>query len=354
MISLGSPPVDKKEINAVTDLLSEGTLSTGDVVSEFEGEFSEFVGREKGAAVCSGSVALELAFEVSDLEEGDKVMVSNFNCAATLYSILRCGMEPAFADIELETYNLSPESVRERLEDVNLDGLLVTHLYGQPSELDELMEIAQEEGLVVIEDFCQSPGAKYKDKMVGTYGDFSICSFGATKNITTGEGGMVLSDDEDSIRQVRTLRSNTNGDFETPLRSVRMNDIEAAIGRQQLDKYDITLDKKNKIAELYLDSLTDEVVLPNKEPDRSHVYHGFPIRTKENVELMRYLAKRNIESSVVYDKPLHEYNLAPDADASNFPNTRLLTERVLLLPIHANLRNKEANKVISEVNSYFQ
>jgi perosamine synthetase len=353
MISLGSPKTGKEEIDAVSRLLSRGEISVGEVVKEFEDSFREFVDVEGAAAVCSGSVALELALEVSELHEGDAVLVSPFNCAAVLHSLIRQDLQPVFCDIRIDSYNISPNSIEGVLREQDARGILLTHMYGQPCEMDEVMEIARENDLTVINDFCQAPGATYDGKDVAIYGDVGVCSFGATKNITTAEGGIVVSDERDHIERVKTLRSNTNGDSTTPLRSVRMNDIEAAIGLQQLEKYDSILEDKRRTAECYLNNLTSEMVLPETKPDRSHVYHGFPIRTKDNTGLMEHLSESGIESSVVYEKPLYEYSLAPQADPSRFPNTELATEEVLLLPIHPNLSDEEIERVVSEVNSYF-
>lgn len=164
---------------------------------------------------------------------------------------------------------------------------------------------------------------------------------------------MVVSNNTEYTEWVKTLRSNTNGDFETPLRSVRMNDIEAAIGIQQLEKYDGILADKRKVAKYYLDELTSEVVLPETRPNRTNVYHGFPILTEDNVDLMEYLSENGVESSVVYEKPLYDYSLAPPTDVSRFPNTEQVTDEVLLLPIHPNLTEDDMRKVVTEVNSYF-
>ena len=353
MVSLASPTTGEEEIDAVSDLLSRGELSVGNVVDEFEEQFSDFVGTEDAVAVCSGSVGLELAIEVSDLNAGDGVIVSPFNCAAVLYSLVRQGLQPIFCDIQEDGYNIDPGLVEDRAERQDADGILLAHLYGQPCDMNMIDSIAEEADLTVINDFCQSPGARYDGKDIATYGDIGVCSFGATKNITTAEGGMVVSDDTEYTERIRTLRSNTNGDAETPLRSVRMNDIEATIGIQQLKKYDDMLDDRRRVAEQYLDELSSELTLPKTRPNRTNVYHGFPVCTPENTELMGYLSRRDIETSVVYEKPLYDYSLAPSVEPSQFPNTEAVTDEVLLLPIHPNLSQEDMEKVVSDVNGYF-
>ncbi|TKX61658.1 DegT/DnrJ/EryC1/StrS family aminotransferase [Halorubrum sp. ASP1] len=354
MVSLGSPQTGEEEIAAVSSLLADGEISVGNTVETFEDSFAEFTGTARAAAVSSGSVALELALEVSDLEEGDAVVLSPFNCAAMLYSIVRQNMQPVFCDIQLEGYSLSPDALSETVQETAADGLLLTHLYGQPCDLDEISRIAEEHDLTVINDFAQAVGATYDGRDIGTYGDIGVCSFGATKILTTAEGGAVVSDEQSHVDRVKKLRSNTNGDDETPLRSVRMNDLEAAIGIEQLKKFDNVVADKREAARIYLDELPSDVVLPRTRPSRTNVYHGFPIRTPENQQLMAYLKENNVETSIVYEKALYEFALAPNVDTARFPNTETATNEVLLLPIHANLSRKDINTVVRNVREYFK
>lgn len=169
MVSLGSPRTGEEEITAVSRLLAEGELSVGDTVETFEESFAEFTGTAHAASVSSGSVAIELALEVSDLEGGDTVVLSPFNCAAMLYSVVRQNMWPVFCDIQLEGYSLSPDALSETLQETAADGLPLTHLYGQPCDLQEISQIAEEENLTVINDFAQAIGAKYDEEKIGTY-----------------------------------------------------------------------------------------------------------------------------------------------------------------------------------------
>jgi len=348
MIPLGSPAVDEAEIEAVTRALEAGELSVGNRVAEFEAAFAEFVGRDDGAAVCSGSVALELAFEASSLEPGDAVVVSPFNCSAVLYSLVRRGLEPVFADIETETYNIDPDAVGGVADDA--DGLLLTHLYGQPSHIDPLLDVARAADLTVVEDFAQAPGAAYRGRNVGTYGEASVCSFGATKNLTTAEGGMVLSDDGSRTAAVRTRRSNTNGDFEEPLWSVRMNDLEAAIGIQQLEKYDDILERKRRVARIYRDGLPGALDLPVEREDRTHVYHGFAVRSAERDALADHLDANDVGNAAVYDTPLHRYACADTT--RRFPRAEATAESVLLLPIHGSMSVGDARRVVDVVREF--
>lgn len=349
MISLGSPKIDENEIEGVEKVLEEGILSTGEIVSEFEEEFANFVGKKYSAAVCSGSMALELAIESSSLEEGEKMIVSPFNCGAVLYSMIRKDIVPVFADINPRTYNLDPDEVETTLRDQSdISGIMATHLYGQPAEMDRITELAEKFDLVIIEDFAQSPGAKFKGEKAGSFGDISVCSFGATKNLTTAEGGMVLSNDKNAIQEVKELRTNTENSSK-PLMSVRMNDIEAALGINQLQKYEKIMNQKRKIAEIYRDKLPKELYNSAKE-NREHVYHGFPIELQDADKIQEEMERKGVETGRVYSTPLHKYDCL-DGDFGEFPKAEKACKQVLLLPIHANVSEEEAVEVVETLKS---
>ena len=352
MIPLGNPFVGEQEIEAVTELLAKGHLSIGDVVSTFENDFSDFIGRTGGAAVASGSVALELALSVQGFDPGDGIVLSPYNCGAILYSPMREDLIPVFADINPETCNLDPNAVRKTIieADVPVEGMLLTHLYGLPTDYEPLAKIASEFDLTVINDFAQAPGATYQGEPVGSLGDIGVCSFGATKNITTAEGGMVVSDDPGILETVRTLRSNTGSETSELQRSVRMNDIEAAIGIEQISKYDEIKQRKRRIVSIYREGLPDEMVLQPDLSDRIDDYHGFPIRSADRTQLINKLKNDGIATAPVYDTPLYEYDAClQSVDPSSFPNTESVADEVLLLPIHAQVTDEQAMMIVESL-----
>lgn len=354
MVSLGSPKVGPEEQAFVSEVLEEGALSTGELVQEFEKEFSSFAGRTDGVAVCSASVALELTLEEL-FDPGSVILVSPFNCGAILYSLLRTGLQPLFVDIDPRTYGIDPANVVSTLADVSTDadGMLVTHLYGQPSSMSELCEIARERDLVLVEDFAQAPGARYRESTAGSFGHASVCSFGATKNLTTAEGGIVVSDDDEFVATVRSRRSNTDPGARVAPRSVRMNDLEAAIGLAQLEKYEEIIESKRTSARRYRDKLAHlPVALPTALNDRTHVYHGFPIRTEAADELVEHLRAHDVGCARVYDVPLNEYALAPET-TSTYPHSSAVADEVVLLPIHANLDADDVDTVTTALRSFF-
>lgn len=357
MVSSADPDISEREIEAVGEVLRSGTLSTGEVVAEFESEFATLVGCEEGAAVCSGSVALELAFEVSDLEPGDGIIVSPRNCAAVLYSILRQDLVPVFVDVEPTGHNLDPAAVSEaiRTTEQHIGGVLATHLHGTPCQIGALTSITDDHDLTLIEDICQAPGATVGGAPIGSFGSLAVCSFGATKNITTGEGGIVTGDDTETVAEIRLRRSSRHGEAAIPLRSVRMSDIEAAMGRQQLKRYDEMVDRRRTVAELYRSELGDLVTVPEPREGVMSVYASYPVLVDDSEGLRSHLADRRIESNT-YDSLLHEYDCLAGQEwvKTPVPNAKDVRDRTVVLPVHSQMDRKDAETVVRVVREFYQ
>lgn len=356
MISSAAPDISEREIRAVTDALSSGTLSTGEVVEQFEQEFAALIGREHGAAVCSGGVALELAFQISDLDSRAGVVVSPRNCAAVLYPILRQDLVPVFADVEPGGHNLDPDAVRDVVRSIDHDvgAVLATHLHGAACDIEGLVEVAAEHDLELIEDVCQSPGAEAATGSVGTYGSLAVCSFGATKNITTAEGGMIVGDDEAQIERLRRLRSSRHGEADEPLASVRMSDVEAAMGREQLRRYDELVERRRAVAAAYRPGLDEYVGLPEWPAPENNVYANYPVLVDDPDALLAHLDARGIECNT-YDSLLYDYECLAEATWFGGPCER--AERVqaetIVLPMHSELDPSDAETVVEAVADYY-
>lgn len=349
MIPLGAPEVSDAGIQHVTKLLEDGLLSTGEVVAEFEERFSSFAGRTYGVAVASGSVALELALEAA-FEEGDKIALSPYNCGSMLYAILRADLNPIFVDAEPETAALDPDVLTELA--VAPDGVVNSHLFGHPARIRDIKDACDRLGATLIDDFAQAPGATAHGEPAGSLGTVGICSFGATKNVTTAEGGMIVTDDPMIAEYVRGQRTNTE-DVTPPPRSVRMNDIEAAIGLSQLETYDETITRKRTVAAIYREQLSDlPIEMPSVQPWATDVYHAFPVLTSDADRLAAHLDKRDIGTSRLYETPLHEYDAAPSTD-TEYPVAERLADEVVLLPIHGQVTESEARTVANAVAGFY-
>jgi len=350
MIQIGCPNIGNEEIHAVTRVLSSRKISNGEIVRQFERQFAEYIGKRYAIAVCSGSVALELSMKVSGLKKGDKVLVSPFNCAAVLYSIINQGIEPVFVDIDPETFNISPNLAKEKCR--NVQGVIIVHLFGHPCEMDELLELKTKNNLIMIEDFAQAPGAIYKESKTGTFGDLSICSFGATKCLTTAEGGIILTDEEDQYNKLNDLKNNTSGDVGYSLYNYKMNDIQAAIGLQQLKKYEDILKRKREIANFYFANINNsKIITPVIRDYVQHAFHSFVIKCENGRNLLHeYLKEKDIETSLVYKKPLNKFRVSPNNISQ--PVSEQCAREVLSLPIHSCLSDEECSLIVEALESF--
>jgi dTDP-4-amino-4,6-dideoxygalactose transaminase len=349
MIPLGAPAVSDAGIDHVVELLEDGLLSTGEVVDEFETQFSSLVNRSYGVAVASGSVALELALEAV-FTEGDRVALSPYNCGSVLYAVLRSGLHPVFVDTDPETGGIDPDALAQ---ESLLDGVVSSHLFGHPARISNIEKACERIGATLVDDFAQAPGATAHGKPVGSYGTVSVCSFGATKNLTTAEGGIVVTDDATVAEYVDDQRTNTDN-VTPPPRSVRMNDIEAAVGLSQLDHYDDIINRKREVAAIYREQLSDlpANLLP-VQPWATDVYHAFPVLTSDADRLAAHLDEREIGTSRLYKTPLHKYDAAPPT-SGEYPVAERFADEVVLLPIHAQVSDLEARTVADAVTDFYR
>lgn len=354
MYSFYTPSTGRAEAEGAADALKHGILSTGEIVEKFEAAFADACGTDEGVAVASGSVALELALQASTLSSGDRVIVSPFNCTAVLYAIKRCDLQPVFVDIDPSTYNLDTDAVAATLaNDTTINGLILTPTYGLPEDVETLEKIAESHDLTLVNDFCQAPGARMNGELTNNIGDVGVCSFGPTKPVTTGEGGIVLTDDTSIAESVRQARSNSGVDRVDPPTNVRMSDIEASIGLAQLSRYDSLVECRRLVASTYRAELPSVVVPQTTPPDRTHVYHRFPVRVQNRDRLQSYLHANGVESSVGINKPLYEFECAKQYSGQPCPQTERLINDCLLLPMHPGLEPTDARNIVDTVSTFY-
>ncbi len=239
MIHIAKPQLGQEEIDAVSSVLRSGMIAEGPKVAEFENAFAEFVGVEHAVAVNSGTAALHAALLAHGIGKGDEVITSSFSFIATANSILFTGASPVFADIDPDTFNINTDDIQESITS-KTKAIMPVHLYGHPSEMKAVMEIAEDNDLAVIEDACQAHGAIYNGKKVGSFGTGAF-SFYPTKNMTTSEGGIMTTNDKKVAEKARMIRAHGSRQrymHETLGYNLRMTDIAAAIGLVQLSKLD--------------------------------------------------------------------------------------------------------------------
>jgi len=359
-IPIAKPLIGDEEINAVVEVLKSGMLAHGKEVEAFEREFADYLGAKHGIAVANGTAALDVALKALKIKPGDEVITTPFTFIASATSILFQGARPVFADIDPETYNLDPNEVLEKITD-KTKAILVVHLYGQPANMKVFTEIAEDYNLYLIEDCAQAHGAKFEGKKVGTFGHIAAFSFYPTKNMTTGEGGMVVTNDDELAERAKLIRS--HGQAEKYLHvelgyNLRTTNMAGAIGRVQLRKLDEWNRIRNENAEKLSEGIRkiDGLIPPYVDPRVYHVFHQYVIRVGDEFrlnrdELMAKLRERGIGTAVHYPMPVHHQPLFQKLgyDKNCCPNAIEASKKVLSLPVHPAVSEEDIEYIIESL-----
>ncbi len=354
MIPAAKPIIGDEEREAVDRVLRSGMLAQGPEVAAFEEEFSAHVGGRHCVAMNSGTSALHLGFIAAGIKPGDEVIVPSFSFAATANSVALAGATPIFADIDPRTFNLDPDHV-ETLITKKTTAIMPVHLYGHIAAMDRFDEISTKYGVKIIEDAAQGHLASLNGRNAGEFGIVASFSFYPTKNMTAGEGGMVVTDDAEVARTLRLLRNqgqeirykNEIIGFNT-----RMTDIHAAIGRVQLRKLPGWTSTRQANAE-FLNQNLQGVVTPYLAPGSTHSYHQYTIRipggsAEKRDAFMAGLTAKGVGSGVYYPTPIHRlpsFNLTLD-----LPETELLAKECVSLPVHPSLSQADLETIVTAVN----
>ena len=311
-VSIASPVIEEEEINAVIDVMKSGMIAQGPKVIEFEDEFAKYVGAKYGIATNSGTSALHVAILAAGIGEGDEVITTPFTFAATGNSILYTGAKPVFVDIDPETFTIDPAKIEEAITD-KTKAIMPVQLYGQSADMDAIMKIAKEHDLIVIEDAAQAHGAEYNGVKVGNLGDMACFSFYPTKNMTTSEGGMITTNNEEFAENAKIYRAHgsaTKYHHDVLGYNFRMTDIAAAIGLEQLKKIDGFNAKRIENAKYLNEGLAgiDLIETPVLKDGCKHVYHQYTIKIKDGKrdELSDYLIENGIGNGIYYPIPLYD------------------------------------------------
>ncbi|MFC7068814.1 DegT/DnrJ/EryC1/StrS family aminotransferase [Halobaculum lipolyticum] len=356
MIPVANPDVGADEREGVLRVLESGQLADGEEVRAFEREFARFCGTDHAVATTNGTTALHAAFEALGIGEGDAVVTTPFSFVASANSVRHAGAEPVFADVEADTLNLDPERVAEVLDERDdVAAILAVHLYGMPADVAPLRELADEHDVFLVEDAAQAHGAEYEGETVGSLGDAACFSFYPTKNMTSGEGGMITTDDPEVAERARRFcdHGRTVGYRHGSVgHNFRMTSLCAAIGRAQLRKLsEYNLARRGNAAYLS-DRLADGPVEPPTEPPgRRSVFHQYTVRSDHRDLLEAHLADCDVGSAVYYPLPIHEQPAYPDVDA-DLPVAERESDRVLSLPVHPSLSTDELERVVEAVRSF--
>ena len=351
-IDLGKPQVGLSELLAVNKVLRSKNLSQGKEVLGFELEFSKLVGDRNCIAVNSGTSALHLALTTLGIGLGDQVIVPSFTFAATANAVRLTGAEPIFVDIDYASFNIDPNLIIKSINK-KTRAIMVVHLYGLPADMKKILQIAAKHNLMVIEDAAQAHLARIGNKPVGTFGDAAIFSFYATKNMTTGEGGMIVFKSDSHARTARMLRNQgMERRYENEIIgfNLRMTDIQAVIGRVQLKKLPYWTESRINNASFLDKNLQDYVIVPKFPKHFKHVYHQYTIRVPSDLrtELSNKLNSKGIQTGVYYPKPVHTLKAFLHKQFE-LPVTTTAATEVLSLPVHPKLNKRNLNYIVNKI-----
>ncbi len=349
MIPLAVPSIGQYEKEAVNRVLESGILAQGPEVAAFENEFSATVQGRHCVAVNSGTSALHLGLLAAGIGPGDEVIIPSFTFAATANAVALAGATPVFVDIDPATYCVSPEAVAEAVGP-RTTALLPVHLFGHPADLPALIELAQRNGLMVFEDAAQAHLAEHSGIPVGCHGSFAAFSFYPTKNMTTGEGGMVVTEDDEIARKVRLLRNQgmeTRYENEIVGFNARMTEIAAAIGRVQLNQLAKWTETRRKNA-AFLDENLKGVTTPVCGEKVRHVYHQYTVRAEQRQDLIGRLESSHVGFATFYERPVHRLPAFRRTDS--LPETDRAAASVVSLPVHPRLSQADLNRIVEVVN----
>ena len=375
-IPFARPSLGVEEEAAVLRVLRSGWLTTGKEAKDFEMEFAKYINSSQALAVNSATSGLHLALEALGLKPGDKVITSPYTFTATAEVIRYLGADPVFADIDPETFNINPVAVENLLKrDPSIKGIIPIHIGGNPCDMDSLMDIRNRYNVFLLEDAAHAFPIQHNGKFLGTIGDAGVFSFYATKTITTGEGGMIVTNNEDMARRMSVMRlhgidreiwNRYTSDKPAWQYSIveagfkyNMPDIAASIGREQLKKGALFLKKRKQIAEFYIEKMKDLDFLKLPHNQKNHAWHLFMPRivpgklTISRNIFINELINMGIGISVHYI-PLHimpYYKKKYEYKENDFPETMNVYNTVFSLPIYPDLTEDQLNRIVLAVRN---
>lgn len=367
------PYIAKDEIQEVIDTLKSGWLTTGPKTKQFEKEFASYIGSKHAITVNSGTAALHLALDAIGLKQGERVILPTMTFAATAEAVIYFKAKPVLVDCQKDTFNIDLDQVEEYLDKnpYKVRAIIPVHVAGQPCEMDRVLEIAKRFNLKVIEDAAHALSAKYKERVIGRIGDIAAFSFYVTKSITTGEGGMVTTDDDEYAEMIRKMslhgiskdawkRYTSEGSWYyeilRPGYKYNMTDIASAIGIHQLRKCDWFYEKRKEIAQMYTRAFKEmeEIQEPVVKPYIQHAWHLYIIQldleklTIDRARFIQEMKNRNIGTSVHFI-PLHMhpyYRKMYGYKPEDFSGAKYVYERIISLPIYPKMKKEDVEDVI--------
>ncbi|MEM3765632.1 MAG: DegT/DnrJ/EryC1/StrS family aminotransferase [Candidatus Bathyarchaeia archaeon] len=362
-IPLGFPTFDKEMEDAALNALRNEHFVLGEDVYKFEEEFAKYVGAKYAVSTNSGTSALHLSLLALGIKSQDQVITTTFSFIATANAILHAGATPIFSDIDIKTYNIDPLKIRQNITK-HTKAILPVHLYGYPCNMQQIMNIAQDNKVKVVEDACQAHGAEYNGLKVGSIGDVGCFSFYPSKNMTVcGDGGMVVTNDAEIAKRVIKLRDcgrRTKYEHDIIGYTARLNTVNAAIGRIQLKRLNEWNEKRIQNALMYNKLLSDldEIILP-PPPKKliKPVYNLYVIRVRDRDKLKEYLENNGIQCGIHYPLPIHLQPIYKEIfhfKGGEYPVSELVSQTCLSLPMHPNLTKDDIAYVCEKIHEFYE
>jgi UDP-4-amino-4,6-dideoxy-N-acetyl-beta-L-altrosamine transaminase len=372
-IPYGRQFIDEDDIKEVVKVLKSLWITQGPKIREFEEALCKYTGAKYAVVVSSGTAALHIACLAAGIKQGDEVITSPITFVASANCVLYCGGKPVFADIQEDTINIDPQEIKKKISK-RTRAIIPVHFAGHPCDLEEIYSIAKDNNLIVIEDACHALGAEYKGYKIGSckFSDMTVFSFHPVKSITTGEGGAVLTNNEELYEKLLMLRTHgitkdknkllnkNEGDWWYEMHylgfNYRITDFQCALGLSQLKKLDNFIQYRRKIVEIYNKELSkiDEIILPVERPYVKSSWHIYYIRlknSKKRKEVFEFLREQNIGVQVhyipIYHQPYYRQRFGYEID--DYPRAERYYKQAITLPLFPNMRDGEISFVIKAI-----
>lgn len=379
-VSVAEPVLGDAERHNISQVLDSGRFVQGPYVEEFEEKWAEYIGVDHAIAVANGTVAIQLSLNALGLEPGDEVIVPSLTFGSTATAVVHQGGVPVFADIDRDLYTLDHRDLERCVSDRTV-AIVPVHLYGQPAEMEEIREFADNHNLAIVEDAAQAHGARYRGDRVGSIGDLGCFSFYATKNITSGEGGMITTDDADLAADLRSLRNHGLVDRDTHVDlgyNYRLSELHGALGAKQVERLPEFNEKRRHISERYTSELSDlDWLKPATIPEYvDHAYFWAPFEVQEEIiglsgkQVWSLLNDQGVETRHRYNKPLYkqpvftehkgfnsefpwsENDAEHDYESLSLPNVEDVVGKMIGLPNHPNIEEADIEYVIDVLREF--
>lgn len=368
MIPLFKPSIGEEELESIRKSFQTGWIGYGPRIKEFEEKFADYVNVKYAVGLNSATAALHLALRVLDIKKGDEVIAPSLTFVSTTHAILYVGATPVFADVKKDTLCIDINDIKKKITK-KTKAIIPVHYSGHPCDMDEIKELAEEHNIKVIEDAAQATGAEYKNKKIGGLSDITCFSFEAKKNLTTGEGGMLTTNDKKLAEKAVILRwVGIDKDVATRAKKgyswyydvidlgykYHMNDVQAAIGIVQLSKLNKMNEKRRKLVKKYNDAFSEikQITIPIEKEYVKSAWWNYILRVEKRDKLIEHLTKNNIAAGVHY-MPVHLHPYYKNKFSTDVPVTEKVWKNLITLPLFPDLSKEEQQKIINEIKNFF-